>query len=319
MSLTKVPCCFYPTKILIVDDRPELTEWMERKFKLQGPCEVFHDGLAAYEMLKHYHPHSFMSRMSQKSEFDFLVNPEHKKISLDLENIKKEAGSAAHQNEISVAIIDYDMPRMNGLELCKEMRHLPIKKIMLTAEADNKLAVRAFNDGLIDQFILKDSENLTETISQAVFELQMAYFYELSKAITENPQEEVEGQIISLTDPLFARYFFEVMKKHDIREFYLLNHFGDMLMQDSAGKSYELGVRDLRALTGLHHLAEDLYKQDPDESEVILNTVLSNAKIPYFPKDFDEYQSLESWPPFFRDFEEVRGSKSTYFCSFFPL
>lgn len=320
MSLNKVPCCFYPTKILIVDDHPEFMKWMTVKFEAYGACEIFHSGSSAYDMLKNYHPQNFVSRMSTKSEFDFLINPEHKKITIELEKIRKERGSSMHQHEISVAVIDYDMPGLNGFELCQKIKHLPIKKVMLTAEADHKLAVEAFNEGIIDRFILKNSPNIVETLSQAVFELQIDYFYELSKAVAENPQENVEVQISCLTDAAFAGYFFDVVKKHHIAEFYLLNHLGDFLMQDRFGKSYELGVRDLQAIEGLHHLAQDLYKQDPDEeSKSVLNEVLAEKKVPFFPKDFDEYYSLAEWKPYFHEIEEVKGAKTTYYCSFFPL
>jgi CheY-like chemotaxis protein len=318
MALTKVPCCFYPSKILIVDDRPDFTKWMALKFKSYGACEVFNDGLSALTALENYHPQNFMNRMSTKSEFDFLINPEHKNIEINLENIQKEA-SRGHNDEISVAIIDYDMPRMNGMELCKALKKLPMKKIMLTGEADHKLAVEAFNGGLIDRFILKNSANVIEIIEQAVFELQVAYFYELSKAIAENPQEDVESQIICLTDLTFAKHFFALVKKYDICEFYLLNHFGDFLLIDRNHQSYELGVRDQHAIAGLHNLAQDLYNQEPDGREEILNEVLSCKRVPFFPKEFNEYISLADWPPYFREVVELKGDKNTYYCAFFPL
>lgn len=319
MALTKVPCCFYPTKTLIVDDHPDFTKWLALKFNHYGSCDVFNDSPEALKAMQAYQPQSFLNRIASKGEFDFLLNPEHRNIEINIENIQKEAKYGGHQDEISVAIIDYNMPRLNGLELCKQIKNLPIKKIMLTGEADHKLAVEAFNEGLIDRFILKGSPSVLDIIEQTVFELQVAYFYDLSKAIAENPQETVENQIICLTDPLFAQYFYQLMKDQHICEFYLMNHFGDFLLINKDHRSYQLGVRDQHAMNGLHHLAQDLYNQEPDGKEDILNVVLSCKKVPFFPKEFNEYISLADWPPYFKDVQELKGAKNTYCCSFFSL
>lgn len=319
MPFNKVPCCYYPTKIIIVDDRPDFTKWMALKFQSYGHCEVFSNGLEAFEYLKNYQSESFMKRMAIKGEFDFLINPEHKNIAIDLERIQKEASFANHHNEISVAVIDYDMPRMNGLELCRAINHLPMKKIMLTGEADHKLAVEAFNDGLIDRFILKNTPNVIESLDQAMFELQIAYFYDLSKAISENPQEGVESQIICLTDSSFAAYFYSIFHEKEIKEFYLLNHFGDFLLRDRAGKSYRLGVRDQKAIEGLKHLAQDLFNQDPEDNEEVLEEVLACHKLPFFPREFDEYQSLSTWAPHMHEVREIKGSRNVYACALFAV
>lgn len=319
MAITKVPCCYYPCKIVIVDDRPDFTKWMALKFQNYGLCEVYNNSLEAFDFFKNYHPESFMKRMAIKGEFDFLMNPEHKNIAVDLEKIQKEAQFPNHHGEVSVAIIDYDMPRMNGLELCRAISHLPFKKIMLTGEADHKLAVEAFNQGLIDRFILKNTANVIENLDQAMMELQLSYFYDLSKAISENPQEDVESQIVCLTDPDFAAYFYGIFHEKQIKEFYLLNHFGDFLLRTRSGKSYKLGVRDQKAVAGLHHLAQDLYNQDPEDNQAVLEEILACKKLPFFPKGFDEYNSLSTWPPYMHPVQEIKAARNTYACALFAV
>ena len=42
---------------------------------------------------------------------------------------------------ISTVIVDYDMPSQNGIDFCRQLSDLPIKKVMLTGRADYKLAV----------------------------------------------------------------------------------------------------------------------------------------------------------------------------------
>ena len=65
--------------------------------------------------------------------------------------------------EVSVAIVDYDMPGENGMEICRRLRNHPVRTVMLTGKADEKLATSAFNQGLIDRFVL----NMTAPRSMA--------------------------------------------------------------------------------------------------------------------------------------------------------
>ncbi len=76
-------------------------------------------------------------------------------IDLDIPAIHREIYNSKRFLENTVLVIDYAMPVMHGMEVCKELSHLPIKKLMLTGEADDKLAVQAFNQKLINKFIRK--------------------------------------------------------------------------------------------------------------------------------------------------------------------
>ena len=73
---------------------------------------------------------------------------------------------------------------MNGLEFCRNIQNLPIRKIMLTGRADTKLAVEAFNQKIIDKFLLKDvAEEIENTIYDALIEEQKVYFEKLSSSL----------------------------------------------------------------------------------------------------------------------------------------
>ena len=60
--------------------------------------------------------------------------------------------------ETSVVVVDFAMPQMNGEEFCRKLGQLKgnsVKIIMLTGEADEEMAVRLFNAGVIDKFLRK--------------------------------------------------------------------------------------------------------------------------------------------------------------------
>lgn len=73
---------------------------------------------------------------------------------------------------VQVLVIDYAMPAMNGLEVLGALGDWPGARILLTGQADEQIAVEAFNRGLIQQFIPKQSPDLAQRLVAAVTRLQ---------------------------------------------------------------------------------------------------------------------------------------------------
>jgi two-component system chemotaxis response regulator CheY len=68
-----------------------------------------------------------------------------------------------------VALIDWNMPVMNGLEMVKQMRadgFSDVKILMVTTEAENDFILRALDAGA-DEYLMKpfDDEALTEKLA----------------------------------------------------------------------------------------------------------------------------------------------------------
>jgi CheY-like chemotaxis protein len=59
-----------------------------------------------------------------------------------------------------VFVVDYSMPSMSGLRVLGELKDWSGSRILLTGRADEQLAVSAFNRGLIEQFIPKQSPEI---------------------------------------------------------------------------------------------------------------------------------------------------------------
>jgi two-component system chemotaxis response regulator CheY len=67
-----------------------------------------------------------------------------------------------------VALVDWNMPVMNGLEMLKQLRadgHSDVKVMMVTTEAENDFILRALDAGA-DEYLMKpfDNEALTEKL-----------------------------------------------------------------------------------------------------------------------------------------------------------
>ena len=67
-----------------------------------------------------------------------------------------------------VCVIDYSMPGMDGLQALGELVDWPGSRVLLTGQADEQVAVRAFNRGLIDQFIAKQTPDISRRLIEAV-------------------------------------------------------------------------------------------------------------------------------------------------------
>ena len=67
-----------------------------------------------------------------------------------------------------VCVIDYSMPGMDGLQALSELVDWPGSRVLLTGQADEQVAVRAFNRGLIDQFIAKQTPDISRRLIEAV-------------------------------------------------------------------------------------------------------------------------------------------------------
>lgn len=67
-----------------------------------------------------------------------------------------------------VCVVDYSMPGMDGLQALGELVDWPGSRVLLTGQADEQVAVRAFNRGLIDQFIAKQTPDISRRLIEAV-------------------------------------------------------------------------------------------------------------------------------------------------------
>ena len=78
--------------------------------------------------------------------------------------------AAQHQRyDLSqVCVFDYAMPGMDGLQALSELTDWPGGRILLTGQADEHVAVSAFNRGLIDQFIAKQTPDISQHLISVV-------------------------------------------------------------------------------------------------------------------------------------------------------
>jgi len=153
---------------------------------------------------------------------------------IDINEIYKEIYNPERFTTPSVVVVDYAMPSMNGLELCASLSNPYIKRILLTGQADTDIAIQAFNEGLIDQFISKKDQDLEGKLKRSIANLQQHYFSKSFKLITDPVIANSQSRFINNAE--FIDYFNKVRAKRKIIEYYLLDEpYAAFLMVDEQG------------------------------------------------------------------------------------
>jgi CheY-like chemotaxis protein len=101
----------------------------------------------------------------------------------------------------TVLVVDFQMPAMNGLTVLDQLKNWPGKRVMLTGQADEQLAVDAFNRGLIDHFIPKHAPDSLDRLATVVSVLRCEGADQCGEALK---LKLTPAQQVLLADPAFA-------------------------------------------------------------------------------------------------------------------
>lgn len=300
--------CYFPTTVVLIDDDRKFLNSVEGLLDFnQASFEFFDNSTKALGFLIANKADPFTKRCILSPEEEEL---DHRTLDIDVRAIHREAANPRRFAEISVVVSDYAMPAMNGLELCEQLKDKPYKKLLLTCEADEKLAVQAFNAGLIDKFVRKDVPNFEATINQAIHDLQKQYFHDLSRTIVNALIADAMQPATFFTDPAFINRFEEIAKQARMTEFYLIDSAGSFMFLDVNGIPKWLAVKNEAEMQGF---AE--YARDADEKNAEVIKLLKERRVvPYFHTDEDLQTGAEDWLPYLHPAQKISG-KDVYYYS----
>ena len=237
---------YFPTQLVLVDDDPDFLEGISLMLNKELSFKLFQSASAALKYVNEAHRHvdflqrCYTSYKTGPQESDALSH-------IDIGKLHHEILNGFRFQTCSTVIVDYSMPEMNGLEFLKALHNPYIKKVLLTGQADMELAVKAFNQQLIDQFIDKHDPRLKPKLNAAIASFQDQYFRSSFKLITDPILTNNRDGF--LTSPEFQEFFTELRKQTDCVEYYMLDtpHSG-YLMVDSSGERRSLLVYSQAAL-----------------------------------------------------------------------
>lgn len=191
------------------------------------------------------------------------------------------------------------MPEMDGISFCKELKKIPIKKILLTAQNDHKLATKAFNEGLIDYFLIKD-EGVANNLLPIIKKMQNGFFSSLPCNLLLDILPFIDKD--SMID-----FYQKILSDFKVAEFYLLDRCGSMLMITRDNKILTLVITTDEDLDDYIAIAED------HEQEDIADILRSKKKLIYFPKASDRLYPVGSWHSFLFESAPIPHQKNLYY------
>jgi CheY-like chemotaxis protein len=302
MKNAKLPCFYYPTTVVIVDDNQIFLDNLPSNLSTESFYTLFDSPTEALKFL-----------LGQRNDFltqeDFFETSDDLStgiaLNINIPKIHMQLYDAKRFKVPSVIIVDHEMPEMNGIEFCRRLSDYPIKKIMLTGVADHKLAIQAFNDGIIHKFILKDDPNVFEAIDEAVHALQHDYFVSLSELIIKN----ITTTTFSLLeDKVFQEYIFDFVKKNKICEFYLTSATGSFLFLNNSGELIWFVVQSKEQIENYTEVAKD--HEAPLD---IIQALTNREKLLCLFSEEDYKQPVEKWESYLYPADKIEGLNDIYY------
>jgi CheY-like chemotaxis protein len=299
---------YFPTMCLFIDDSISFLENLSLQlnknlaFKLYcSPFDALIDvnmqGEITSETRKYFSKYKNMDELTYSSHV----------LNLDLEKIHRCVYDDQRFETLSVVVVDFAMPEMDGIEFCRNIKNTSIRKILLTGKADEKLAVRAFNEGVIDRFIMKNDKDVLINLNESIHELQHDYFHKSSAALAHALSY---GTHRFLLDPFFSEVFIKICTELNIIEYYLYSNPDGLLMLDAKGNATLIIVYTEKELREQYEIAYD--QAAPQE---LLNRLKTGKSIPYFWKTNGHYSpKCENWSAYLHEANEFQGNEWYYYA-----
>lgn len=305
-------CCYYPTTVLMVDDNLDLLK--DLSFALMS-------GRCKYKSKYSTVPQEIIDILSQQgntieqfikkcvSTSDEYFEASKTIVNIDIPAIHRQIYAKPPRfTQHVILVVDFAMPDMSGLELCEKIRRtlkLPVKVIMLTGEADQMTAIQAFNDKLIDRFIVKSSPDYVKRLLVYLHELQTEYFNKLTHATVESSPTY---QNILRKEPEFIELFNKIVHQYNAVEYYMLDESGSFLLLNANKQVTRLIVKTEDDMQFLLDLAED----DRSAPAAAVQSLRKKEKLAYFPDEKSALCPVEQWRLW--DAKKLHGKETGYYA-----
>ncbi len=305
---TTLPLFYFRPTICCIDDDPLFLDALTISLTEHYNCITFSKPEEALQFFTSYQsPLSMINFTHDLIESDFFGLSNQLPVNTNLSKITQLENLSQKEAEISVLIVDQNMPKRSGLEVCKKLKNSLFKKILLTGETSHEKAVEAFNQGLINKFIHKDK--VVSQLEKSIQELTSQFFHER----TAHLLSQLESSRLSpLSDPIFVDFFKKWRESNKIQEFYLINKQGSFLTKDNQGKSHYFVVLSEHDRSDFIRLNDEI----SDKVGPLLNRLAMGEIIPFFGigKECWEFD-FNNWGQFFYPANTIQGRENYYWTA----
>lgn len=298
---------YFPTTVAFVDDSRPFLANLSLELDDDLAFRMYNSPFAALASLNAATPGpSLTERFFSLYQYREETSYAHHVVDLSLDLIHREMYDERRFEQVAVVVVDYDMPDIDGLEFFKNIRNRAVKKILLTGKANEQVAVKAFNERMIDRFIRKQEEDAITQLNRSIDELQQEYFRNVELTLSDTLAVGSHG---FLHDTEFGSCFEAIKKQFNIVEHYLTCTPDGLLMLDLAGAAFLLLVQTRESLNASYEIAYD--QGAPDE---LLEHLQSERFVPYFWKTDGNYSPIyRNWGDFLAPAIELQTARDCYF------
>lgn len=230
---------FHPTQIVLVDDDIDFLGNLSLQLEADLPYLLFDSTSKALGYINNREIESPSRRRFFRLDGDAATDD--RAVTLDTSALLREMHFTNRFSQISVAMVDYAMPQMNGLDFCRRICNPHIKKILFTGVATEAEAVDAFNNGVIDRFIRKSEHNVYENLNRTIRQLQHEHILDTFAAASDVFNVDTPQL---LADPAVADLLRQLRVRYEFVEYYLTSEPAGFLLVDGDGRLYRLVLVD---------------------------------------------------------------------------
>ncbi|MEA3084455.1 MAG: hypothetical protein QOC89_2152 [Paraburkholderia sp.] len=218
------PPVFYPASVVFVDDNDNYLDALRRFFPDISTNLFFTRPQSAL---------AFIRKHARENSLEFAPAS----AGLSETGLERFVESSAERDilardsrfsEVAAVVVDYDMPGLSGVEFLSSISNLRCAKVLLTGVANETVAVKAFNAGIVDLYLRKTD---ADSASRLVHFLKDARKRHCSEAgwlgLGENG--------ITYCDPRTRKVLDEVVAAEGIVEYYWRPEQNAILMFDREG------------------------------------------------------------------------------------
>jgi CheY-like chemotaxis protein len=300
----KLPIYAHPTLTVLVDDGSTFLQDLAARPRA---CKIFHQADAAL---------AWLMQSPRHTRTPLHVNHDLPpcSVTVDVEGIFRISSRRERFAVPSVLVVDFYMPHMNGLDFCRALQYLPCKKILLVDPAEERLAIGAMHDGLIDRYLCKQDAGAAQLLARQIEQMQQAWFLD---------RERVAHDLLAMHAYSFlqcqrvAGVVRQLYQRHGFVEHYIFPQPSGILLIDGAGAAQLMVVETEAGMQAQYEIARDSGAPRP-----LLEALARREVLPFFNhmgRDGMYDKAVGgSWQRYCREPQVCQGDE-TYYWALFAL